>query len=55
MDDPFEKIDMLISYYSIPVIESLSDYDKGVHDGRKEGLLLAKKEIITWVKGQLGE
>jgi len=41
---------MQISYYKQPVLEKLSDFDKGIHKGRYEGLLLVRQEIIKWAK-----
>lgn len=29
------------NYYLQPVLEKLSEYDKGIHQGRAEGLLIA--------------
>jgi len=43
-------IDMQIRYYKQPVLDSLSDFEKGRHKGRYEGLLLARKEIVKWAE-----
>jgi len=41
IQEAMTKIAHQANYYSIPVLDKLSDYDKGNHKGRKEGLLIA--------------
>lgn len=50
MKSPLETIDFQINYYNQSVLERLSDYDKGIHVGRVDGLRLAKHILLDWVK-----
>lgn len=50
MSNPLVAINMQIEYYRLPVIEKLSDFEKGVHKGRMEGLVIARDEILKYVE-----
>lgn len=44
--NPLTEINKLRKYYGMPVIDALSDFDKGVHQGRAEGLAMAERIVL---------
>jgi len=55
LKNAFDKLDMQIRYYQKPPIEKLSEFHKGVHEGRAEGLLMASGILKTGVIKLMGE
>jgi len=53
--DVLSKIQFQRDYYKMPTIDSVSDYDKGVHIGRSEGLSMALVLLEYAIDGQVKE
>jgi len=49
LKEAFDKIDMQIRYYKEPTIGAVSDFDKGVHRGRFDGLHIAAGIMKTGI------
>ena len=52
-EDVIKKIVMERDYYNLPVLDKLSEYDKGVHKGRAEGLQIALNYIGSFAKSMI--